>query len=61
MRAALGFMVEGESYFRSAFYERTLALLSTYGPEFPEEIKPKEYLAMAHRYRQERLSSSSPR
>jgi hypothetical protein len=53
MRAALEFMLQGESYFRSDLHRRIEGLLSTYGPEFPQEIKPDLYLAMAHVYHQE--------
>jgi hypothetical protein len=51
-------MVQGESHFQSALYQRILALLSTYGPEFPEAIKPDTYLAMARRYRQEQFGTT---
>ncbi|MGB9459023.1 MAG: hypothetical protein WCB12_23470 [Bryobacteraceae bacterium] len=59
MTATLDFMVKGQSHFQSALHDRILALLSIYGPEFPEEIKPDIYLAMAHRYHQEQFGTSS--
>ncbi|MGO9240474.1 MAG: hypothetical protein ACLQBJ_06650 [Bryobacteraceae bacterium] len=53
MRAVLEFMLQGESYFKSDLHQRIEKLLCTYGPEFPEEIKPDTYLAIAQRYYQE--------
>jgi hypothetical protein len=55
MKALLEFMTHGESYFRTDLHQRIHGLLSTYGPEFPEEINPAKYSAMAHRYYQEHL------
>jgi len=53
MRATLEFMLHGKAYFRSDLHRRIEGLLSTYGPEFPYEIKPDLYLAMALAYYQE--------
>ena len=53
MREVLKFMVDGEGYFQSAEHQRVYDLLSPYGPEFPDEIKPDSYLEMARRYREE--------
>jgi hypothetical protein len=50
MREILKFMTDGEAYMRSDEHQRIFALLSPYGPEFPEEIKPDSYVAMAERY-----------
>jgi hypothetical protein len=55
MRAVLEFMLQGEAYFRSSLHQRIDGLLSTYGPEFPYEIKPDLYLAMAHLFYQEQF------
>ena len=52
MREVLKFMLVGESYLRSDEHQRIYSLLCVYGSEFPEEIKPETYLAMAGRYRQ---------
>jgi hypothetical protein len=57
MKEVLEFMLRGKSYLHSEQHQRTYRLLSTYGPEFPEEIKPDKYLAMAHRYRQEHFGT----
>ena len=53
MKEALEFMLHGESYLHSDQHQRICGLLSVYGPEFPEEITPEHYLAIAHRYHQE--------
>lgn len=52
MREILKFMTGGETYTRSDEHRRIFALLAPYGSEFPEEIKPDTYVAMAERYRQ---------
>ena len=58
MREILKFMTDGEAYMRSDEHRRIFALLSPYGPEFPEEIKPDAYVAMAERYRQAQFGST---
>jgi hypothetical protein len=59
MREVLKFMVDGEGYFQSAEHQRIYDLLSPYGPEFPDEIKPDSYLEMARRYRERSIRYSS--
>jgi hypothetical protein len=52
MREIIAFMADGESYFQSNEHQRIYDLLAPYGPEFPEEVNPERYLAMAHRYQE---------
>jgi hypothetical protein len=59
MKEVMEFMRQGESHFHSDQHKRVHKLLSTYGPEFPDEIKPDRYLEMAHRYHQEQFGTSS--
>jgi hypothetical protein len=56
MRETLGFMLQGEPYLHSDQSRRIGEILAAYGPEFPEEIKPGKYLAMAQRYKDEQFS-----
>jgi len=58
MREVLDFMRQGKAYLQSEQHQRIYRLLSDYGPEFPEEIKPNKYLALARRYRQEQFGAS---
>jgi hypothetical protein len=58
MREILKFMTGGEAYMRSDEHRRIFALLAPYGPEFPEEIKPDTYVAMAEGYRQAQFGST---
>jgi hypothetical protein len=58
IREVLEFMLRGEGYLHSDQHQRIYEILSTYGPEFPEEIKPEKYLAMAHEYMKEYLPTS---
>lgn len=53
MKGVLEFMLHGESYLQSDHHQRIYSLLSTFGAEFPEEIKPGKYLEMAQRYYEE--------
>jgi hypothetical protein len=61
MREVLEFMLHGEAYLHSDRSRRNWEILSTYGPEFPEEIKPEKYLAMSHRYMKEQLPNVNER
>jgi hypothetical protein len=51
MRTVLEFGLIGESYLHSDEKARIEEQLSVYGPEFPKEIDPNIYLAMARRFR----------
>jgi hypothetical protein len=51
MRTVITFGFVGEAYLQSEEKTRIERILSTYGAEFPEEIDPKSYVAMAKRFR----------
>lgn len=61
MRTVLAFGLIGEAYFQSDEKNRIERVLSTYGPEFPKEIDPKRYVAMARRFRDSILKTEPTR
>lgn len=57
MIEALEFARLGENYLHSDHHRRIYELLSTFGPEFPEQINPKRYKQLAQRYYQDGCGS----